>query len=176
MWLKWRPECCIRYWKKSSRKFPNYSDTQKICCNHSKIWTMWLYYRVMSPNDADGMANSVDPDQSAPRSSLIWVCTVCPGISVRKLGNNTIFTGKTKQKNIVRYPTIYAPGLMPSIPCKGNRWQTVTKSDTAECWLWSGATQFALLKYKIISIHSTNWKEKVDLQNLWTPECKNSNL
>ena len=36
----------------------------------------------MSPNDADGMANSVDPDQ---RSSLIWVCTVCPGISVRKL-------------------------------------------------------------------------------------------
>ena len=22
------------------RKFPKYSDTQKICCNHSKIWTM----------------------------------------------------------------------------------------------------------------------------------------
>ena len=44
---------------------------------------MWLYHRVMSPNDADGMANSVDPDQTAP--SLIWVCTVCPGISVRKL-------------------------------------------------------------------------------------------
>ena len=39
----------------------------------------------MSPNDADGMANSVDPDQIAPRSSLIWVCTVCPGLSVRKL-------------------------------------------------------------------------------------------
>ena len=46
-------------------KFPKYSDTQKICCNHSKIWTMWLYHRVMSPNDADGMANSVDPDQTA---------------------------------------------------------------------------------------------------------------
>ena len=27
---------------------------------------MWLYHRVMSPNDADGMANSVDPDQTAP--------------------------------------------------------------------------------------------------------------
>ena len=65
-------------------KFPKYSDTKKICCNHSKIWTMWLYHRVMSPNDADGTANSVDPDQTA-RSSLIWVCTVCPGISVRKL-------------------------------------------------------------------------------------------
>ena len=43
---------------------------------------MWLYHRVMSPHDADGMANSVDPDQTAP---LIWVCTVCPGISVQKL-------------------------------------------------------------------------------------------
>ena len=27
---------------------------------------MWLYHRVMSPNDADGMANSVDPDQTTP--------------------------------------------------------------------------------------------------------------
>ena len=45
-------------------KFPKYSDTTKICCNHSKIWTMWLYYRVISPNNADGMANSVDPDQT----------------------------------------------------------------------------------------------------------------
>ena len=27
---------------------------------------MWLYHTVMSPNDADGMANSVDPDQTAP--------------------------------------------------------------------------------------------------------------
>ena len=26
---------------------------------------MWLYHKVMSPNDADGMANSVDPDQTA---------------------------------------------------------------------------------------------------------------
>ena len=67
------------------RKFPKYSDTQNICSNDSKIWTMWLYHRVMSPNDADRMANSVDPDQTAPRSSLIWVCTVCPGISIRKL-------------------------------------------------------------------------------------------
>ena len=31
---------------------------------------MWLYHRLMSPNDADGMANSVDPDQTAPLGSL----------------------------------------------------------------------------------------------------------
>ena len=30
---------------------------------------MWLYYRVVSPNDADGMANSVDPDQTA---GAVW--------------------------------------------------------------------------------------------------------
>ena len=53
------------------RKNPKISDTQKICCNHSKIWTRWLYYRVMSPKGAAGMTNSVDPDQS-----LIWVYTV----------------------------------------------------------------------------------------------------
>ena len=53
------------------RKFPKYSDAQKICCNHSKIWTMWLYHRVMSPTDADRMANSVDPDQTAPQGA-VW--------------------------------------------------------------------------------------------------------
>ena len=36
---------------------------------------MWLYHRVMSPNDAGGMA----------MSSLIRVYTVCPDLSVRKL-------------------------------------------------------------------------------------------
>ena len=33
---------------------------------NSKIWTVWLYHRVRSPNDTDGIANSVDPDQTAP--------------------------------------------------------------------------------------------------------------
>ena len=89
------------------RKFPKYSDAQKICCNHSKIWTMWLYHRVMSPNDADGMANSADTDQTAPRhwsdcssrSSLIWVCTVCPDLPVRKHRNITVLgqIGLSKQ-------------------------------------------------------------------------------
>ena len=53
------------------RNFPKYLDTQKICCNHPNIWTMWLYHTVTSANDADGMANSVDPDQIAPLRA-IW--------------------------------------------------------------------------------------------------------
>ena len=32
---------------------------------------MWLYHLVMCPNDADGMANSVDPDQTAPRGAYL---------------------------------------------------------------------------------------------------------
>ena len=31
---------------------------------------MWLYHRLKSPNDADGMANSVDPDQTAPLGAV----------------------------------------------------------------------------------------------------------
>ena len=52
-------------------KFPKYFDTPNICCKHPKLWTMWLYHRVMSPNDANGMANSVDPDQTAPLGA-VW--------------------------------------------------------------------------------------------------------
>ena len=47
---------------------------------------MWLYHRVMSPNDAGGMANSVDLDQT-----LICVCKVCPDLSVRKFRKITVF-------------------------------------------------------------------------------------
>ena len=32
---------------------------------------MWLYHRVMSPSDADGMAHSVDPDQTAALGA-VW--------------------------------------------------------------------------------------------------------
>ena len=57
---------------RSYRKFPKSSDIQNICCNHTKIWTMWLSHRVMSPNDADGMAKSADPDQTAPLESTLF--------------------------------------------------------------------------------------------------------
>ena len=35
-----------------------------------KIETVSFYYRVMGPKDAGRMANSVDPDQTAPLSTL----------------------------------------------------------------------------------------------------------
>ena len=53
------------------RKFPKYSDTQNICCNHPKIRTTWLYNWEKCPKHVDGIANSVDPDQSAPLGA-VW--------------------------------------------------------------------------------------------------------
>ena len=46
-------------------KFTKYSDTQTICCNHAKIQTIWLCNWEMCPKDMNGIANSVDPDQTA---------------------------------------------------------------------------------------------------------------
>ena len=43
-----------------------YSNTRKICCNHPKIWTMWLYHWVVLAEDVDGIAKNVGPDQTAP--------------------------------------------------------------------------------------------------------------
>ena len=85
--MLWKLQNILLSFLHDYHNFPKYLDTQKIC-NHSKIWTMWLYHREISPNDAEGIANSVDPDQTAP---LIWVCTVCSGISVRKLRIITVF-------------------------------------------------------------------------------------
>ena len=52
-------------------KNPKYSDTLKICCNHPKSWTRWLYQSVMPPKNAAGIANRVDPDQTAPLGA-VW--------------------------------------------------------------------------------------------------------
>ena len=70
------------------RKFPKCSDTQNICCNHSKMWTMLLYNeskRCRRNGKQCRPWSDCSSDQTAPWSSLIWVCTVCPGKSVRKL-------------------------------------------------------------------------------------------
>ena len=51
----------IRY-----RKVPKFWDTRKLCCNHPKTGKKWFYHVVMHPNDAGTIANSEDPDQTAP--------------------------------------------------------------------------------------------------------------
>ena len=44
-------------------------DTQKHCCNCPKIQTGFCCHRAMHPKYADGIANSVAPDQNAPTAA-----------------------------------------------------------------------------------------------------------
>ena len=57
----------------------------------------------MSPKDADGMANNVDPDQTAPRG----IYTVCPGPSVRKLRRIIKVVCYTNEFFALNFHTIY---------------------------------------------------------------------
>ena len=41
------------------------SETHLVYCKHTKIQTKGFYHCVMSPNDANGIANSEYPDQTA---------------------------------------------------------------------------------------------------------------
>ena len=53
------------YHKKSKK-----SEHPKNCRNYPKYWTSWLYHWVLCAKDVNGIADSVDPDQTAPRA--VW--------------------------------------------------------------------------------------------------------
>ena len=52
------------------RKSPKFSDAQNVWCIHPKIQTKRFYHRVMHPKDSDSIANSEDPDQTAPLGAV----------------------------------------------------------------------------------------------------------
>ena len=52
------------------RKVPKFLDTRKLCCNLPKIQTKRPKLRVFYQNDANGIANSEDPDQTAPLGAV----------------------------------------------------------------------------------------------------------
>ena len=41
-----------------------------MCCNHAKIQIKMSFHREIYLKGADGMANSVDPDQTAPLGAV----------------------------------------------------------------------------------------------------------
>ena len=47
-------------------KVPKFLDTRKLCCNLPKIQTKRPNLRVCCQKVANGIANSGDPDQTAP--------------------------------------------------------------------------------------------------------------
>ena len=58
----------------------------------------------MHPKDADGLANRVDPN----RSSMIWVCAVCFGLSAPIV----------RISMVLGLFAIQAPNLLPGIKIK----------------------------------------------------------
>ena len=48
------------------RKVPKFSDDRKLCCNLPKIQEKRPNLWVFCQKDANGIANSGDPDQTAP--------------------------------------------------------------------------------------------------------------
>ena len=52
------------------RKIPKFSDVRKLCSNLLKIQTKRPNLRDFSQKDANGIANSEDPDQTAPLGAV----------------------------------------------------------------------------------------------------------
>ena len=52
------------------RKVPKFSYTRKLCCNLPRIQTKSPNLTVFSQEDANGIANSEDPDQTAPLGAV----------------------------------------------------------------------------------------------------------
>ena len=52
------------------RKIPKFLDARKLCCNLPKIQTKRPNLRVFHQKDANGIANSEDPDQTAPLGAV----------------------------------------------------------------------------------------------------------
>ena len=51
-------------------KVPKFSDARKLSCNLPKIETKRPKLRVFYQNDANGIANREDPDQTAPLEAV----------------------------------------------------------------------------------------------------------
>ena len=51
---------------KDYHKVTKFPDARKLCCNLPKIQTKSPNFRVFRQKDANGIANSEDPDQTAP--------------------------------------------------------------------------------------------------------------
>ena len=71
---------CVGFWLQNSedrfshvkayRKVPKWSDSDLLYSKHSKIQTKRFYLGVILLNDANGIANSGDPDQTAPLGAV----------------------------------------------------------------------------------------------------------
>ena len=133
--------------QKMYRKNPKNSDTRKYCFNHPKSWTRWLYFRVMHPKDTEGIAKSVPPDQTAPRS-LIWVCTVCPGLCVQNQGSLR-YVILIRMPWLVKYEKLSLNYHMSHLMTKPTKWHVrpvKTQISLGICPVWTESSLSAWRK------------------------------
>ena len=67
-----KPDCLFTrpYYTCTYRKVPKFSDARKPCCNLPKIQTKRPNLWVFLLKDANGIAKSGDPDQTAPLGAV----------------------------------------------------------------------------------------------------------
>ena len=70
--------------------FVSFFPWNKCPCSPVESWKRWCFLRVMHPKDAEGIEKQCWPWSDC--SCLIWVCTVCQYLSVRKLRKITVFS------------------------------------------------------------------------------------
>ena len=65
-------------------KVPKFSDARNFCCNLTKIQTKRQNLMVLHQKDANGIANSGDPDQTAPLGAGLHCLPspICPKTTV----------------------------------------------------------------------------------------------
>ena len=61
---------CSKQLVSSYNKVPKFSDARKPCCNQPKIQTKMPNLRAFHQKDANGKADSEDPDQTAPLGAV----------------------------------------------------------------------------------------------------------
>ena len=66
-----RPTLLVMQHIRHYRKVPKFSDYRKLCCKLPKIQTKRPNHRIFCPKAAIGIANSEDPDQTAPLGA-VW--------------------------------------------------------------------------------------------------------
>ena len=66
---KYQSQRCKRE-RKVNRKVTKFLEDRKLCCNLSKIQTKRPNLRVFRQKDANGIANSEDPDKTAPLGAV----------------------------------------------------------------------------------------------------------
>ena len=54
----------------STTKVPKFSDARELCCKQPKIQTKMPNLKIFCQKDANGIANSKDPDQIAPLGAV----------------------------------------------------------------------------------------------------------